>query len=120
MQEASPKVTLAVEEAAALDEASDNAPTVPAPPYVPNALSLSSESDLPAARIYPMVSNVLPKPAAMQPGVAGKAPLPVLHVFTNQPWNPSDLALWGSKMPRLREDDEKCAQLFSNICTAQT
>ena len=41
---------------------------------------------------------------------------PVLHVYTTQPWNASDLALLGSKMPRLREDAEKCAQLFSNVC----
>ena len=45
------------------------------------------------------------------------APVPVLHVYTQQPWNPEDLALWGSKMPRLQEDAERCAQLFSNICT---
>lgn len=49
----------------------------------------------------------------MQPAVGGdSAPPPVLHVFTDQPRNPGDLAVWGSKMPRLREYVGQCAQLF--------
>lgn len=63
-------------------------------------------------------AKVLPNPAAMQPVVGGaNAPPPVLHVFTNQPWNPGHLAVLGSKMLRLREEADRCAQLFSNICT---
>lgn len=105
MKEASPKVTLPVAEATALDEASANVPTVSAPRYIPTTPSLPSDSAPLAAGLYPMIFNVLPNPAAMQPG-GGRVP-PVLHGFTNQPWNPRDSASWGSKMPRLREDAEE-------------
>lgn len=69
----------AATDATAPNEASDNASTISAPPYMPNALPLSSNSAQLAARLYPMISNVLPNPAAMRPGVAGavgEAPLP--------------------------------------------
>ena len=64
-KEASQKVPLAAAEATAPNEASDNASTTSAPPYMPNALPLSSDSAQLAARLYPMISNVLPNPAAM-------------------------------------------------------
>lgn len=73
IRRASSKIMLAIVEAAAPDKASDNAPTACAPAYTSNALSLPSDSTLPAAGLYPMISNVLPNPAAMQLGVAGVA-----------------------------------------------
>lgn len=102
MKDASPQVRFAVVEATDPNEASANAPIASAPLYVPNAPSPFSHSATLATGLCPMISNVLPNPAAMQLGGDG-APL-VLHIFTNQPQNSGDLATWGSNMPRLRED----------------
>ena len=119
VKEASPKVTLAVAEATAVDEAAHHAPTASAPPHLPNALSLPSDSALLAARLYLVVSTVLPNPAVMQPGVAGEGP----HLY--RMYLPTNLGIqvtwlyWEvkRKMPRLREDADKCAQLSPNTCT---
>lgn len=35
----------------------------------------------------------------------------VHRLWSANPWSPSDLALWGSEIPRLREDSKKCAEL---------
>lgn len=91
-----------------------------APPYAPPSRLSSNPSFATASATPPATAsaNVLPNPAAIQPVVGGaNAPPPVLHVFTNQLWNPGDLAVWGSKMPTLRKDVDWCAKLFSNICT---
>lgn len=74
MKEASPKVTLAVAELTGLDK--------------PQIIALL------AARLYPMLSSVLPNPAAMQQRAVVGAP-PVLQIFTKPAWNPGDLALCG-------------------------
>lgn len=54
----------AATDATAPNEASDNTSAASVPPYMPNALPLSSNSAQLAARLYPMISNVLPNPAA--------------------------------------------------------
>lgn len=60
-----------------------------------------------------MTSNV-PKPAARQPGWQVEPHLYCTYLLTNL--GILVTALWGSKMLRLREDAEKCTQLFSNTC----
>ena len=104
----------------------DCAPKVSAPPDIPDDLSVIASPSPPpspstplAAGLYPMIPNVLTNPAALQPGGKGGAspPPPVLRVFTNQPWHPGHLALWGGEMQRLRKDAGRCVQLFSSICT---
>ena len=40
---------------------------------------------------------------------------PLLAAAVHQPWKPGDLMLWQEKMPRLREDAEKCAKMLSSI-----
>lgn len=102
---------LAVAEVTALN---DGVQAVSAPPFA--ASSLSSDSILPAARLCPVVSNVLPTHDGMQLGGATGAP-PALNVYTGQLGDPSDIATCRGKMPRLREGTETCAQLFSGIGT---
>lgn len=74
MKEASPKVTFEVAE-----------PTGPDKPQIIALL---------AAGLYPMLSSVLPNPAAMKQRAVVGAP-PVLQIFTKPPWNPGDLAQCG-------------------------
>lgn len=74
MKEALPKVMLAVAELTGLDK--------------PQIIALL------AARFSPILSSVLPNPAAMQQRVVVGAP-PVLQIFTKPPWNPGELALCG-------------------------
>lgn len=92
----------------------------PAPRYAPRSPLSSNPSFATPSATSPATASadVLPNPTVMQPVAGGPNALPpVLHVFTNQPWNPGNLVVWGSKMPRLREDADQCTQLFSNICT---
>lgn len=61
--------------------------------------------------MYPLIGHIMPNLAAIQAAVGGAAaptgagaPAPVLRVYTQQPWNPRNLALWGRKMPYVQED----------------
>ena len=90
-----PKVTLVLADTST----PDCAPEVSAPPDMPDDLSViispsppPSPSSPPAAGLYPMVSNVLTNPAALQPGER-EGPVPLLLCCRYLLINPGTLAI---------------------------
>ncbi|KAM9590820.1 uncharacterized protein ACIBXB_005876 [Morphnus guianensis] len=68
--------------------------------------------------MYPMRLDYIPNPRA-GPGAPAEVPA-VTAIMRHEPWKQGDLVAWQSKMPRLHDDAEKCAQLLSGIVTDYT
>jgi len=62
-----------------------------------------------------MKLDYIPNPRA-GPGAPPEVPA-TQAVVRHEPWKQGDLVAWQAKMPRLRDDAEKCAQLLSGIIT---
>ena len=68
--------------------------------------------------MYPMCMDYIPNPRA-GPGAPAEVPA-VTAIMRHEPWKQGDLVAWQSKMPRLCDDAEKCAQLLWGIVTDYT
>jgi len=62
-----------------------------------------------------MKLDYIPNPRA-RPGAPPEVPT-IQAMVRHEPWKQGDLVAWQAKMPRLRDDAEKCAQLLSVITT---
>lgn len=82
--------------------------------YLDDEISDNSKpkTDSPAG-IFPMTLSYVANPRAGRSN-AGNQPL-LLMVTTHHPWKPGDLLLWHDKMPRLRDDAERCSKIIRTI-----
>ena len=65
-----------------------------------------------------MKLHCIPNPRA-GPGAPPDGPA-VTAVMRHKPWKQGDLIMWQSKMPRLRDDADGCAQMLAGIVTEYT
>jgi len=81
----------------------------PSAPFAPEADDDNSTSK--GIGIYPMKLDYIPNPRA------GPGAPTIQAIVRHEPWKQGDTVAWQAKMPRLRDDAEKCTQLLSVIIT---